>query len=270
MEMEKISVVIPTYNRSALIERAVKSVAQQTYENLEIIVVDDGSEDDTEAVVNSIKDNRIRYIKLPVNSGAANARNMGVEYATGSLVAFQDSDDYWKPQKLEKQMAYRKEHPEFQMIYCAYSYSQNDNYLGKVPGEERKEVLEGKIFKHLLVQNTIGTPTILVNKQCFLACGGFDTGFDSIEDWEFVTRFSQKYEIGYVDEILVDAYFTQGGVTAGTGNFFECRCRMIATYKEELMKTGTFDPVVEEVFLRAQKAGLLDIVKKMLMLYLQA
>ena len=95
--MEKISVVIPTYNRSALIERAVNSVAMQTYENLEIIVVDDGSADDTETVVNSIKDSRIRYIKLPVNGGAANARNVGVEHATGSLVAFQDSDDYWKP-----------------------------------------------------------------------------------------------------------------------------------------------------------------------------
>ncbi len=270
MEMKKISVVIPTYNRSGLIERAVKSVTQQTYENLEIIVVDDGSEDDTEAVVNSIKDNRIRYIKLPANSGVSNARNKGVEYATGSLVAFQDSDDYWRPRKLEKQMEYWKEHPEFRMIYCAYSYSKNGDYLGKVPADEERGVLEGKIFEHLLMQNTIGAPTILADKECFQACGGYDTSFSSIEDWEFVIRFSKDYEIGYVDEILVDAYFTEGGVTAGTGAFFECRCRMIAAYKEELMAAGTFDPIVEEVFLRAQKAGLLDIVKKMLLLYLQA
>lgn len=268
--MEKISVVIPTYNRSALIERAVNSVAMQTYENLEIIVVDDGSADDTETVVNSIKDSRIRYIKLPVNGGAANARNVGVEHATGSLVAFQDSDDYWKPRKLEKQMEYWRERPEFQMIYCAYSYSVNENNLGKAPADAPREVLEGNIFEHLLVQNTIGTPTILVNRECFLECGGFDTTFDSIEDWEFVLRFSKKYPIGYVDEILVDAYFTSGGVTTGTGAFFECRCRMIATYKEELLAASIFDRVVEELFLRAQKAGLVNIVKQMLMLYLQA
>ncbi|MBD5545732.1 MAG: glycosyltransferase [Lachnospiraceae bacterium] len=269
MEMEKVSVVIPTYNRSTLIERSINSVLQQTYENLEIIVVDDGSTDDTEAVVNSISDSRIRYIKLPVNSGAANARNVGVDYATGSLIAFQDSDDYWRPQKLEKQMAYWREHPEFQMIYCQYNYFRQNRAPVKVPDDELGGAREGEIFEYLLVQNVIGTPTMLINRECFFACGGFDVTFDSIEDWEFVIRFSKKYLIGYVNEVLVDAYFTMGSVSAARSAFYECRCRIIGTYKEELMAAKIFDPVVEALFLKAKRAGLLDIVKRMLILYLQ-
>lgn len=101
---ELVSVIIPTYNRANLILQAVKSVLNQTYKNFEIIIVDDGSSDNTEDVINVIHDNRIRYIKHAINKGASAARNTGIREAKGKYIAFQDSDDHWLPDKLEKQV----------------------------------------------------------------------------------------------------------------------------------------------------------------------
>ena len=99
-----VSVIIPTCNRAHLIGRAVKSVLAQTYRDIEVIIVDDGSTDNTEEVVKSFDDPRIRYVKLDVNKGAAAARNAGIRLARGGFVAFQDSDDEWCREKLADQM----------------------------------------------------------------------------------------------------------------------------------------------------------------------
>ena len=102
--MEKISVIIPTYNRAKELKRSVESVLAQTYDNFELIIVDDGSKDNTQEVIASIPDERIRYIKLEQNRGAAGARNEGVRASKCDLIAFQDSDDIWREEKLERQM----------------------------------------------------------------------------------------------------------------------------------------------------------------------
>lgn len=267
--MNLITVIIPTYNRADKLHRAIDSVQKQTYTNLEILIVDDGSTDNTRAVVEALgaKDDRIRYICMPQNGGASAARNEGVKQAQGELIAFQDSDDFWKPDKLEKQMAYWQRHPEFSMIYCAYfmRMDERDGYI--VPDGEREE-LEGDIFPWLLCRNSIGTPTMLMKKESFLEAGGFDTGLRSLEDWEFAIRFSQKYYIGYVDEPLVDAYYSPGGISSGAGAYYESRCRMIARYKAQMTEYGIFDLVVSDLFERAEKNGMLEAVKKMLMLQL--
>ena len=121
-----ISVIIPTHNREKTIKKSIDSVLCQTYNNIEIIVVDDKSTDNTEEVINSIKDNRIKYIKLDENKGACFARNKGIELAQGKYIAFQDSDDEWLPQKLEIQLRYleekkfdtfyKKQHPIFSLL----------------------------------------------------------------------------------------------------------------------------------------------------------
>lgn len=96
-----VSVVIPTYNRAHLVGRAIQSVLNQTYQDFEIIVVDDGSTDNTEEVVKSFNDPRIRYIRHDQNRGGSAARNTGIKMARGEYIAFQDSDDEWLPEKLE-------------------------------------------------------------------------------------------------------------------------------------------------------------------------
>ena len=101
----KVSVIIPTYNRAKLIKRSILSVLNQTYQNFEIIVVDDGSADDTKSVVESFNNPKIRYIRHDINKGQSAARNTGIKNAKGKYIAFQDSDDEWLPEKLEKQMS---------------------------------------------------------------------------------------------------------------------------------------------------------------------
>ena len=266
--MEKISVIIPTYNREAVIERSVRSVLQQTYSNLEVIIVDDGSTDNTEQVIAQIRDERIRYIKQE-NGGASSARNAGVKHATADLIAFQDSDDYWHPDKLEKQMAYWQQHPECDLIYCAFVTNFANGASPKVPAEGTWGELSGDIFRTLIVNNTIGTGTMLMKKHVFEALGGFDISLECIEDWDFALRVAEEHLIGYVDEILVDAYRMEGSLSSKTAPFYVVRCQMIAKYHKYLQETGLFNPVVEMLFRRAEGIGALDNVKKMLMIYLQ-
>lgn len=265
---EKISVIIPTYNRANLIERSVRSVLDQTYDNLEVIVVDDCSTDDTGEVIEKIKDPRLRYNKLPSNQGVSNARNVGVSLATASLIAFQDSDDRWRKDKLEKQMEYWRAHPEYSMVYSSYVYHAEEEECYQVPSENMQGELEGTIFTSLLLRNTIGAPTILMRKECFLQCGGFDVSYKSLEDWEFVLRFSKEYQIGFVKEALMDAYLSRNSVSSAAGAYYESRCRMIAKYKKELLETGLFDTVVADILKRAEEGNVLEMVNKILLMFL--
>ncbi len=264
---EKVSVIIPTYNRAATLLNSINSVLQQTYSNIEVLIMDDGSTDNTQELVEGIADERVRYIRLPQNMGASGARNAGVAYAESEIVAFEDSDDLWRPDKLEKQMNYWREHPQVSMVYCACCLHDKDGE-GRFPNEQLEGELEGDIHAWLLLRNSIGTPAMLMYKDCFLDVGGFDTTLNSLEDWDFVIRFAEQYLIGYVDEALLDVYHTEGGISSRVGAYYESRCRMIASYRERLLAYGIFDYAVNDLFKRAQNRNMLEEVKKMLLLLL--
>lgn len=212
MVNELVSVIVPTYNREGMIVRAVNSVLEQTYKNLECIIVDDGSQDNTKEVVSRIKDTRVRYIKLEKNSGPSVARNAGIRESRGSYIAFHDSDDLWLPDKLEMQMERLEYEAEAGMVYCSYLY-RKDGKEFQIPSDSCASAeLEGYIFDSLWNNNKIGAPTILVKRECIETCGGFAEGLRSLEDWEFVLRIAQKYKIAYVDKILVHANYSPKGV----------------------------------------------------------
>ena len=209
---ELVSVVIPTYNRESTVLKSINSILEQTYANLECIVVDDGSTDNTEEKVLEIKDNRLRYIKLEHNSGPSIARNTGIRESRGNYIAFNDSDDLWLPDKLKMQMEKMKSEDETGMVYCCYTYDKNGKEM-KIPSDRYERFqLEGYIFDSLWQDNKIGTPTILVKRECVDACGGFAENLHSLEDWEFVLRISEKYKIAYVNKILVHACYSPRGV----------------------------------------------------------
>ncbi|MBR1930097.1 MAG: glycosyltransferase family 2 protein [Lachnospiraceae bacterium] len=265
--MKKVSVIIPTYNRADKLMISVNSVLEQTYSNLELIIVDDGSQDHTRQVVEGIADERVRYVALPQNGGVSIARNTGAECATSDIIAFQDSDDAWRPDKLEKQMDYWRLHPEFEMVYCSYMmHKYQFEYI--VPAEHMEGPMEGDIFSWLILRNSIGAPTMVMKRESFLKVGGFDSSMRSLEDWEFVIRFAREYQIGFVDEVLMDVYYSNVSVTSQVAAYFESRCRMITTYKEQLLACGFFDAAVNDMFQRASNLNVLDMVKKMLIQFL--
>lgn len=265
--MEQISVIIPSYNRADLIGRAIESVLVQSCQPTEVIIVDDGSEDNTEEVVRRMDDPRISYYRFDQNKGVSFARNKGVELATGKWIAFQDSDDIWRSNKLEEQVKYVEEHPEYGMVYCAYACHFTDGREMQIPGEDASE-LQGDLFASLIHKNVIGAPTIFMLKTDFEEVGGFDVSLRSLEDWEFVLRYAKDHRIGYVDQVLVDAYLSDSGVSSVAGAYFESRCKMIARYYRELTDMQQLDAAIVELFVKAEQNGILEQVKQMLFLYI--
>lgn len=160
--MPLISIITPAYNAENFIGETIKSVQQQTYPNWELIIVDDCSKDYTSVLVNDYvkEDHRIRLIKAPQNGGVAKARNIGLENAKGEYIAFVDSDDLWKPDKLEKQLSFMKEKG------CVLSYTDfqkfntNDGSLGKVMKCPAKMKAED-----ILKNTAIGCLTVMVDKK---------------------------------------------------------------------------------------------------------
>lgn len=209
-----VSVIIPTYNRASRLMAAINSVLNQTYQYFEIIVVDDGSTDETEELINSLDDTRITYIKLEGNSGPSHARNVGIERSRYKYIAFQDSDDLWCENKLEKQIRRIENDPDTAMVYCAFRYLINGREVKIPPDSYKNEQLEGDMFDSLWDGNKIGAPTILVKKECIEKVGGFSEELQSLEDYEFVLRIAKEYRIGYINEILVHASCSADGVSS--------------------------------------------------------
>ena len=206
-----ISVILPTFNRSNMIVRSICSVLNQTYKDFELIIVDDGSTDCTQDMVSRIKDSRIRYIRHEKNKGAAAARNTGIKAAQCDLIAFQDSDDEWVPEKLEKQIKAILALPDdFGVMYSAFWR------LGKqkiyIP-PKNISMKEGWIYKQLLYGNIIGMPVSLIKKECFDVVGGFSENLRALEDWELFLRISKFFKFKYIDEPLVLSYETEGSVS---------------------------------------------------------
>ncbi len=203
MEIEKISVVIPTYNREKSILASVKSVLNQTYKNLEVIVVDDGSKDKTEELIKTIDDPRLKYIKLHDNHGACYARNVGIKESTGKYIAFQDSDDTFREEKLEKQLKHLKE-CKSDLDFCKMKvYIDNDNHI--FPSLKDCNDIQKNIIDILCTGNVISTQTILAKKEIFNFVL-FDESLPRLQDYDLVLRIAHKYNISFLNEVLVDTY----------------------------------------------------------------
>lgn len=204
-----ISVVIPTHNRSNLLIRAINSVLNQTYNNIEIIVVSDGSTDETKSVVEEFmeKDNRIRFIEYHPARGGNAARNMGIEAASGEYVAFLDDDDEWLPLKLQKQMDLIRLRPNIGLIYTGVNIiyvKENVSYsfIGSKVGDLKNEIL---------LDNCIGTTSsVLLEKKLFDQVGLFDEKLPALQDFDLWIRICQLTSIGCVQEGLVN-YFNYTG-----------------------------------------------------------
>jgi glycosyltransferase involved in cell wall biosynthesis len=201
MNKPLFSVVIPAYNAAKTIEAAAQSVFEQTIRDFEIVVVDDGSKDDTLAVAETIaaSDSRVRVISQP-NGGAAAARNAGIKAAIGKYVAFLDADDLWLAHKLERQLAVLDSEEDVNAVRCGAYYVNNDlEVLSARPCFESDDVL----LEILLFQNqSPWMSTLVVERGVFAKIGGFDTKLYMIEDWELAIRLARHCNLKSVEEPL--------------------------------------------------------------------
>jgi glycosyltransferase involved in cell wall biosynthesis len=203
--MAQISVVIPTFNRAELLTGAIRSVLNQTFQDFEVLIVDDGSSDTTPDVVKSFDDNRIHYVRHTAPRGGAAARNTGIARAGGEYVAFLDDDDEWFPHKLASQMAVmRRSEPEVAAIYSGYFIV--ERATGRVCGRMTPKA-KGDLSAELLANNPIGgTSCMLVKKDCLEKVGCFDESLPSFQDRDLWIRLSREFRFDYVEEPLLNYY----------------------------------------------------------------
>lgn len=196
-----VSVIIPTYNRAHLVARAICSVIAQTYQDFEIIVVDDASKDNTEEVVRRLGDHRIRYIQHEGNRGGSAARNTGIRAAHGEYIAFLDSDDEWLPEKLERQVASLRAKPSgVGVAYTRFWRVKEGEYTGPWP----RKCAEGNVFLHQLSGLTTSpTSCMLLRATCFDVAGLFDEELPARQEDELKIRLSRAFEFTTVHEPLV-------------------------------------------------------------------
>lgn len=234
-----VSVVMPTYNRAHLLGKAIKSILNQTYQDFELIIVDDGSTDKTSEVVKSFKDKRIRYFRqtktFPIKSqGAAAARNMGIKKAKGKFIAFNDDDDFWRKRKLEKQVsAFKRTDKKTGVVYIrVVRHKGKEKFF--LPYEEVAKK-EGNIHRNLFLEDwVVMTSSALVKRECFQKVGLFDERLPRYQDLELWLRISQDYYFKYLPEVLVDSFILSQGIGADNRALVKATELIFQKYRQEI------------------------------------
>lgn len=212
MEKPLVTVITITRNRADLISRCIDSIQSQTYKNFEHIIVDGASSDNTEEVVSSYNDSRIRYIKTDeAHSGHMDCWQIAFGEAKGKYMCFLDDDDEYLPTKIEKQVKLIESLPnDYGLVYCWMTYydSKTGNQI-----KLHNPQLRGDVSLDVVEKPAVsGTPTFLVKREAFLGLGGWvsveETGVGS--DWAFGARFCQHYKVDYVPESLIKIYVNHG------------------------------------------------------------
>lgn len=198
----KISVIIPTYNRERLIERAMISVFNQTYNPIEIIVVDDHSDDTTPEILLEYEE-KITIITNESNRGVSFSRNEGIKAAQGDWIAFLDSDDRWDKHKLETQKLFHESNPELSISQCDEIWIRNGVRVNPMVKHAKQS---GWIFEACIPRCIVSPSAVLIHKDIFKKIGVFDPHLMACEDYDLWLRIALSYEFGFLDKKLVTRY----------------------------------------------------------------
>lgn len=226
-----VSVIIPTYNRSRYVSKAIDSVLAQTYANYEIIVVDDGSTDNTKSVLDPYQD-IIRYFHQE-NAGVSATRNLGIKESKSEWIAFLDSDDEWLPKKLEEQVNFINKHPEVVLhavnldISCYRSNGTTSfDHCRFKPCDETIYIKEPFPF-HLKYRTTVMPPSVVCRRDMAMKVGGFVEGRSLFEDYEFMCKMATQGPWGITNKVLAKAFMRDENMA----NLSDCRSNSIIKYK---------------------------------------
>jgi len=256
----EISIVLPTYNRSALLSSVIHSITSQLHADFEVVVVDDGSTDNTEEMVAALQsqDPRLRYIKLLQNCGIGFARQAGIQASLATkYIAQADSDDLWIPGRLECQVSILEEHPEIDILFGNYlnidpvqgiqgtgfalSKAGFDLMSSRQLGEDLF-LVEGGLDVGVLVVNFVAPPTTLIRKETFSKIGGFDVRLRAAEDVEFFFRAAVKgITFAYLDSPLIERRVTSDRSTTGNDRYNLHRLQALDICWQTCLEAGRND-----------------------------
>jgi glycosyltransferase involved in cell wall biosynthesis len=252
------SIIIPTYNRAHILSRAIDSVMAQTFNNFELIIVDDGSTDKTHECVKNYHDQRIKYFVHDRNQGQSQATNTGIDLAKGEYVSFIHSDDEWLPAMLEKVYYVFQSDDE---IACVYTLFGSRNKYGKLTPTKESN-LEGYIYKEALAQGGITLPTTLsVKKKCFEMIGKFDVHSTVCMDDDMCLRLARRFKFGLVKETLGIIHGDSGNrVSDNYTQLANDYYRLCLNFKEDIVKYCGYKTMAGHYF----HAGILFLNAKMM------
>ncbi|OQY97646.1 MAG: hypothetical protein B6D35_14535 [Candidatus Brocadia sp. UTAMX2] len=220
-----VSVIVPTYNSARFLPESVGSILAQTYHPYEIIVVDDGSTDNTKEVLQPFMQ-RIKCIHLEQNKGSPTARNIGIQAARGAYIAFIDGDDLWFPEKLQTDIGHFSQHPDISMVYSKHL---NIDEKGVVSDDAvKKRLPSGKIFIQLFSeQNFILTSSVVVRKEVFEATGLFDEQLFNCQDWDMWLRIAFSFQVAGINKPLVKYRHNPGSLSKNRENVLKYQKQVI-------------------------------------------
>ena len=197
--MPTVSVILTTYNRGTILTEAIQSILDQDYRDFEILVVDDGSCDDTPEQIHPYR-NQLLFIQHSHNRGISAARNTGIIHSSGNFICFLDSDDLWKKQKLSSQIAFLRMHPDYQICYTGEVWLRNGTWLNQ---KVKHQKFSGDIFEKLLPLCLISPSSVMVARKVLDQTGYFDESFPACEDYDLWLRIGCRFPIGYLEERLI-------------------------------------------------------------------
>lgn len=198
-----VTVVIPVYDRYSELERALKSVVEQSVGCREVIVVDDGSPGDIKAVVDSFSDNRFIYLRNEENRGVSYSRNRGIEAAGCPFIALLDSDDQWLPQKIERQLALFEQEPRLRMVHTEEIWMRNGK---RVKQKKRHKKRGGELFIPSLELCIISPSSVMIKRELFAEVGLFDEELIVCEDYDLWLRITASDSLGFIEEPMLIKY----------------------------------------------------------------
>ena len=216
----KVSVLMPSFNYARYLPAAINSVLSQSYADLELIITDDCSTDESREIVEHWRrmDNRVVPVLHQVNHGLARARNSGLAVSSGGFVALCDADDVWLPEKLKTQMECFRAHPELGVVHSDSAIIDGEgNLTGKKFSSllhRKGQITSGNLFEVLCERNFLCVPTVVLRREAIEYAGGFEENLRSLEDWVCWTKVSRKYPFQYVDDTLVQYRIHGAGLSS--------------------------------------------------------
>ena len=208
MTFPPVTVVIPAYNAARTVERALASVWRQNYPELEVIVIDDGSTDDTYLCVGTCHNPNLRLIRLDKNRGECGAMNVGIQEARRDYIAFLDADDEWLNNKLSKQIPIIDSHPEMSFISCGGEAVAPDGSVIATFGLDRPSCSSGDFWRALLAKSQVAKPSVVARRAKLLELGGFDEALKISGDQDMWIKLALSGEVGFIAEVLIRVHIT--------------------------------------------------------------
>lgn len=235
-----VSIVTASYNAARYLPISVRSALAQTYSPIELHVIDDGSTDDTQRVLEEFRHDSRVTIHVRANGGQASAKNLGIRASRGELVAFLDADDCWNPDKLEREVPLLLANSRAGVIYSDVSCMNEDG--DPIPAPPR-QYYDGAITAPLFVDNFVNFNTVVVKRECFERMGVFDESLSMGIDWDLWLRISTEYQFIYLNERTMSYRIWPGQMSKHSDKRFECTLRIMRRFLERYPSSVPEDTV---------------------------